>query len=151
MDTARQLRAKGMNVTCQILGFLDVANPSAVSRSEMDAWVVEGVLEYLGSTTDVRPFIAQADAVVLPSYREGTPRTLLVAAAMARSIIATYVSGCREVVVDQVNGLFCEVLSAASLATCMKTMQDSDEAILEAMPKAGRAFVENRLDERLVL
>jgi len=145
------MRAEGLNVTCQILGFLDVANPSAISRSDIDAWVAEGVVEYLGNTTDVRPIIAQADAVVLPSYREGTPRTLLEAAAMARPMIATNVSGCREVVVDQVNGLFCEVRSAASLAACMKTLQGCDVATWEAMSKAGRAIVEARFDEQLVL
>lgn len=151
VEAARRLRAQGGEVTFQILGFLDVANPSAISRTEMDAWMAEGVVDYLGSTTDVRPWIAQADCVVLPSYREGTPRTLLEAAAMGRPLIATDVPGCREVVVNEINGLLCEARSAESLTAAMTRLLASDAATWASMANAGRELMVSRFDERWVL
>ena len=82
----------------------------------MQAWQREGVIDYLGEAQDVRAFIGNADCVVLPSYREGVPRTLMEASAMGRPIVATDVPGCREVVENGVTGLLCEVKSADSLA-----------------------------------
>ncbi len=80
-------------------------------QDELDGWVREGLLTHAGHTKDVRPFIAAADAVILPSYREGMPRALLEAAAMARPLLAADVPGCREIVRDGVNGLLFEVRS----------------------------------------
>ena len=87
-----------------------------IRASELAAWVGEGVVEHLGTTDDVRPFIAGATAVVLPSYREGLPRSLLEAAAMERPLIASDVPGCRDVVDDGVNGFLCSARDAVSLA-----------------------------------
>ena len=92
----------------QLLGPIDEGNRTAIARAELDGWVAQGLVEYLGETDDVRPYMAAASAVVLPSYREGLPRSLLEAAAMARPLIATDVPGCREVVEDGVNGYLCE-------------------------------------------
>ncbi len=112
VDAARMLKRVGIDARFQLLGFLDAQNRTAVPRALVEQWVSEGVIEYLGPQDDVRPFIAAADCVVLPSYREGTPRTLLEAAAMAKPLIATNVPGCREVVEDGVNGLLCEAADA---------------------------------------
>ena len=150
VEAARQLRAQGLNVTCQCLGFLDVANPSAISREEMAAWVSEGVLEYLGTTSDVRPFMVQADAVVLPSYREGTPRTLLEAAALGRPLIATDVPGCREVVADGENGFLCEARSADSLAAAMRRLAELPPEAWQVLADGSRRKVARQFDERLV-
>ena len=84
------------------------------------------VIEYLGEAHDVRPLIAEADCVVLPSYREGVPRTLMEASAMGRPIVATDVPGCREVVDDGVTGLLCEVSNADSLAATLARMLDDE-------------------------
>ncbi len=73
-------------------------NPTAVSKDDVDSWEREGIIKYLGVTDDIREKISEVDTVVLPSYREGTPRTLLESASMAKPLIATDVAGCRDVV-----------------------------------------------------
>jgi glycosyltransferase involved in cell wall biosynthesis len=99
----------------------------------------------------VRPFIADADCIVLPSYREGVPRTLMEASAMGRPIVTTDVPGCREVVADGVNGLLCEVRSAESLATQLARMLDMSHAERRAMAERGRQKVAQEFDERVVV
>jgi glycosyltransferase involved in cell wall biosynthesis len=133
------------------LRFVDVKNPAAISRAEMDAWVAEGVVNYLGESDDVRCQIAAATCVVLPSYREGTPRSLLEAAAMGRPIITTDAVGCREVVDDGVNGLLCRPKDAADLADKMARMIAMPHSELEAMGLRGRAKVEREFDEKIVI
>ena len=151
VEAARLVRAKATETKFQLLGFLDVANRTAVTREDVDAWVKEGVIDYLGSTDDVRPFIAEADCVVLPSYREGTPRSLLEAAAMAKPLIATDVPGCREVVEDAVNGFLCPARDAFALAGSMLRMLGLEPSERGAMGQAGRAKVEARFDEMIVV
>jgi glycosyltransferase involved in cell wall biosynthesis len=151
VDAARALRKVHPEVEFALLGFLDVKNPAAISRDQMNAWVDEGVVKYLGSTDDPRPFIADADCVVLPSYREGTPRSLLEAAAMARPIVTTDVEGCREVVDDGINGLLCQVRSDADLANKMARMLSFSAEEREQMGRAGRAKMERQFDEQIVI
>ncbi|MEY4766847.1 MAG: hypothetical protein RI907_3520 [Pseudomonadota bacterium] len=151
VEAARHLRAQGLPVQCVLLGFVDVENPAAISRAQVEAWVQEGVVEYLGSTDDVRPHLAQADCVVLPSYREGTPRTLLEAAAMARPLITTNAVGCKEVVDDGVNGYLCEVRSADSLAQAMQRFMALSVEQRQAMGLRGRDKMARQFDERLVV
>ncbi len=151
VQAARLLRAAFPEVEFALLGFLDVENPAAISRSQMDEWVAEGAVRYLGVTDDVRPHVAAADCVVLPSYREGTPRTLLEAAAMARPLVTTDAVGCREVVDDGDNGYLCEVRSATSLADAMRRMIQLGGAERAAMGQRGRAKMAREFDEALVV
>ncbi len=151
VEAARQLRVEYPDVEFALLGFVDVENPAAISRSQMDEWVAEGAVRYLGVTDDVRPQVAAADCVVLPSYREGTPRTLLEAAAMARPLVATNAVGCREVVHDGDNGFLCEVRSAISLADAMRRMIQLGGAERAAMGQRGRVRMEREFDEALVV
>ncbi|GAB7522567.1 glycosyltransferase family 4 protein [Paraburkholderia sp. 2C] len=151
VEAARTLRARFPQARFQLLGPLNVENPSAISRADVDAWQREGVVEYLGEAHDVRPVIAAADCVVLPSYREGVPRTLLEAAAMERPIVATDVPGCREVVEHGVNGLLCEVRNVESLADALARMLEMTETERRAMAQRGRQKVANEFDERLVI
>jgi glycosyltransferase involved in cell wall biosynthesis len=134
----------------RLLGFQGVPNPSAVSESELTAWVDEGTIEYLGSTDDVRAHIAEAHCAVLPSYREGTPRSLLEAAAMARAVIATDVPGCREVVDDGVTGYLCAPRDAHSLAQKMLQFLELPHAAREGFGLAGRRKMEMQFSEELV-
>ena len=151
VDAARLIKPTHPEARCALLGFLDAENRTAVSRDDVDRWVSEGIIEYLGSSDDVRPFIAEADCVVLPSYREGTPRTLLEAAAMAKPLIATDVPGCREVVEDGQNGFLCRVKDARDLATKMIAMMEMAPADSRAMGEASRKKMERQFDERLVI
>lgn len=152
VEAGRLLRAKFPNAEFCLLGFLDVQNPSAISREQMADWVAEGVVNYLGSSDDVRKEIAMADCVVLPSYyREGTPRSLLEAAAMSRPIITTDAIGCRDVVDNGVNGYLCNPRDAEDLADKMaRFLEMSNEARVE-MGLAGRSKIEREFDENIVI
>ena len=117
VEAARVMKGRFSNAEFSLLGFLDVQNPSAISRGQVEEWIAEGVVRYLGTSDDVRVEIARADCIVLPSYyREGIPRTLLEASAMGRPIITTDAVGCREVVDDGVNGLLCRAQDVDHLA-----------------------------------
>src|SRR3954469_12978789 len=151
VDAARLIKTTHPQARCALLGFLDAENRTAVSRDDVDRWVSEGIIEYLGSSDDVRPFIAEADCVVLPSYREGTPRTLLEAAAMAKPLIATDVPGCREVVEDGQNGFVCRVKDARDLAAKMMAMMEMAPADRRAMEEASRKKMERQFDEQFVI
>ncbi|WP_336920520.1 glycosyltransferase family 4 protein [Vibrio cholerae] len=152
VEAARQIRQRYPNAIFQLLGDCSVLNPSVIGREEIALWEKEGIVEYLGTTDDVRPIIAQADCLVLPSYyREGIPRTLMEGAAMAKPIITTDNVGCRDVVLDGQTGYLCEVKNAKALAQrCEQflTLSDSEK---QAMGKAGRSFMEAKFDEKLVI
>lgn len=151
VSAARMLKAQRPEVRCALLGFLDAENRTAVPREALRRWVQDGTVDYLGTADDVRPHLAAADCVVLPSYREGTPRTLLEAAAMAKPIIATDVPGCREVVEHGRNGLLCKVRDADDLARRMIELVDMSPAERRSMGAAGRAKMEAEFDERFVV
>jgi len=151
VDAARYIKNSNAKVKFQILGFLDVVNQTAVSRSDVDLWVKEGVIEYLGDTNDVRSFISSSDCVVLPSYREGAPKALLEASAMGKPIIATDVEGCRDVVDNGVNGLLCNVRDSYDLAQKMKVMLDMDYKVVEKMGLNGKKKIEREFDEQIVI
>jgi glycosyltransferase involved in cell wall biosynthesis len=151
VEAARRVRERHSDVRFHLLGFLDVANRTAVPRSQVEQWVAEGLIDYLGHADDVRPYIAAADCVVLPSYREGLPRTLLEAAAMGKPLIATDVPGCRHVAEDGVNGYLCTARDSASLATAMSRMLTLSDAERRALGTAARAKVEAEFDERRVV
>jgi glycosyltransferase involved in cell wall biosynthesis len=148
---ARMLRAELPDARFQLLGPIDEGNRTAIVRAELDSWVAEGVVEYLGETDDVRPYVAAASAVVLPSYREGLPRTLLEAAAMARPLVATDVPGCREVVEDGVNGFLCQAMDSASLANAMKKLAEFSPSQRMVMGEAGRRKVQDKFSETVVI
>ena len=151
VEAARILKSRGVDAEFCLIGFLGVKNPAAISRKQMEEWVAEGFVQYLGETDDIRPFIVEADCVVLPSYREGVPRSLLEAAAMGRPIVTTAVVGCREVVDDGVNGYVCRARDAADLAEkLMRVVALTPEERI-AMGLRGRARVETLFDERIVI
>jgi glycosyltransferase involved in cell wall biosynthesis len=150
-EAARSLRSRLPGARFQLLGPIDEGNRTAISRSELDSWFAEGVVEHLGTTNDVRPFLAAATAVVLPSYREGMPRSLLEAAAMARPLIAADVPGCRDVVEDGVNGYLCTVRDSASLASAMLRLAELPLVGRRAMGEAARRKVQEQFNEEFVV
>lgn len=151
VEAARIVRRTRPDARFVLLGFLGVDNQTAVAAADVARWEAEGVLSYRPPLDDVRPAIADANVVVLPSYREGTSRVLLEAAAMARPIVATDVPGCREVVDDGRSGLLCRVRDAASLADAMLRMCDLTAEARAAMGQAGREKVAREFDQALVI
>ena len=151
VNAAQLLKESGVKAEFCLLGFLDVENPAAISSEQMKQWTDQGFVKYLGTSDDVREHIAVADCIVLPSYREGTPRTLLEAAAMAKPIITTDVVGCKEVVEHGVNGFLCEVKNAEDLALKMKEMLFLSEEQRKLMGQNGRINMEKEFDEQIVI
>lgn len=151
VEAARLLRAEGLPVNFKILGKVGAANRTSISRDVVDAWHTEGVIEYVGTTPDVRPHIAASDCVVLPSYREGAPRALIEASAMARPIIATDVPGCRSVVDQDKSGLLCAARSGSSLAqACRKILAMTHDERAE-MGQAGRRKMERHFGQEHIV
>ena len=134
-----------------ILGPEGGVNPTAILSGTLAQWRQSSQIELLGSTDDVRPFIAGADCVVLPSYREGTPRSLLEAAAMGKPLIATDVPGCRQVVQDGHNGYLCRVRDPHDLARAMRQLMQLSPEQRQAMGQASRKLAEELFDEKLVV
>jgi glycosyltransferase involved in cell wall biosynthesis len=153
VEAARKLKIEyGDSVEFRLLGFLDVDNPSAVSKAKMDEWVAEGIVNYLGTSDNVEAEIAQVDCMVLPSYyREGVPKSLLEAGAMGKPIVTTDNVGCRETVDDGYNGFICEPRSSASLTDALnKIIQMSHDERL-VLGANSRAKIENEFDEKIVI
>ncbi len=151
VSAARVVKARHLNVRFQLLGQLDVVNRTAISRHQMESWVAEGVVEYLGETDDVRPYIAQADCIVLPSYREGLSKMLLEAAAMSRPIVASDVPGCREVVDDGVSGFLCKVRDVPDLADKLKSILLLSKQQRTHMGLMGRGKMQREFDAGIIL
>ncbi|MFN3839893.1 MAG: glycosyltransferase family 4 protein [Cyclobacteriaceae bacterium] len=151
IDAVKKLKAEGLEAKFQVLGAIDEEHKRGISKSVIDQWIQSETIEYLGTTEDVRTFIQQADCVVLPSYREGTPRTLLEAASSSRPIIATNVPGCNQVVDDQVNGFLCNLKDANDLADKMRKMAALNESELNQLGQNGRKKMEAYYDESIVI
>ena len=144
VSAARLLKKKYPAARFQIVGPFD-NNPSAIRRSDVATWQAEGVIEYLGATADVRPYLENASVYVLPSYREGTPRSVLEAMATGRPVITTDAPGCRETVVDGVNGFLVPVRDSEALAAAMEKFCRERDLIAE-MGRKGREIAEARYD-----
>ena len=151
VEAARIVKARFPQVECGLLGFLDVNNPAAISLSQIEVWQFEGLVKYHGAADDVRPLMAASDCVVLPSYREGTPRALLEAASMGIPIIATDAVGCREVVEDDKSGYLCRLKDPDDLAEKMCRLLALDREARREMGRHGREKMEREFDQGLVV
>lgn len=128
----------------QIVGNID-ANPDSISIEEIKVWQKEKVIEYLGRLEDVRPAIKNCSVYVLPSYREGTPRTVLEAMSMGRAIITTDAPGCRETVIDNENGFLVPVKSIQPLVAAMTKLIENPE-LIKKMGQRSREIAEEKYD-----
>ena len=150
VEAARIITAERRDGQFMLLGPLDHHNRTAIGPRELEEWSISGVVKYLGAAEDVRGHIAVTDCVVLPSYREGTPRTLLEAAAMGKPIVATNVPGCRQVVDEGVTGYLCKPYSAESLAGAIRKILNLRPRERYDMGMRGRKKMEREYDQRLV-
>ena len=148
LEAARQLKQRHPHATFRLLGpWWD--GPTAIRPDELEPFTRDGVVEYLGAADDVRPHFAAANVYVLPSYREGTPRTVLEAMAMARPIVTTDVPGCRETVREGENGYLVTARDPAALAAGMERFIKTPSLISD-LGRASRRLVEERYDVRKV-
>lgn len=151
IEAVKKLKAEGLDARFQVLGAIDPEHKRGIRREVIQEWINSGTIEYLGTTEDVRHFIELADCVVLPSYREGTPRTLLEAASSSKPIVATNVPGCNQVVEDQITGLLCKLKDSEDLAAKMRTMVNYNDETLKTMGINGRRKMEAEFDESIVI
>ncbi|MEQ8505372.1 MAG: glycosyltransferase family 4 protein [Rhodospirillales bacterium] len=127
-EAAQILKDRGRGIHMVLVGAPDPGNPTTVTREQLDAWVNEGLIDWLGERNDIPAIWAESHIAVLPSYREGLPKSLLEAAASARPMIATDVPGCRELVKNGENGLLVPPGDAAALADAIEALAaDSDK------------------------
>lgn len=144
VEAARRIRSLHPDVRFKILGPIDT-NPTAISSEVVKSWDREGNVQYLGEAKDVRPYIMDASVLVLPSYREGTPRSVLEAMSMGRPVITTDAPGCRETVIDGHNGFLVPVRDAESLSQAMLRFIETPE-LMEIMGRASRSLAEEKYD-----
>lgn len=150
VEAARLVKNCRPTTRFQVLGTPE-RHPKSVPAETVRRWEEEGLVEFLGSANDVRPFIAGVDCVVLPSYREGLPRVLLEASAIGRAVIGTDVPGCRDVVEDAINGFLCEPRSADSLAAAMAKFVQLPPRQRRLMGECARQKAEREFgDERII-
>ncbi|MGP9635795.1 glycosyltransferase family 4 protein [Psychrobacter sp. AOP3-A1-26] len=147
-QAARLIKAKYPQAQFDLVGPID-SNPSAISQNELDSWLEEELFNYWGKVRDVRPAIAASSIYVLPSYREGTPRTVLEAMAMGRPIITTDAPGCRETVINGYNGYLVPVKTVNELAAAMERYIVTPQLIVQ-MGAASRQLVEDKFDVHAV-
>lgn len=151
VDAARSLKQTGFNAKFLLLGQIEKRHSRAVPAHLIQQWHDEKVIEYVGVTDKVEEWIAKAHVVVLPSYREGLPKTLLEGAAMARPLIATDVPGCNAVVNDGITGLLCKDRDGESLAEAMRKMIGLTDDERRQMGENARRHVVNNFDDKLVV
>lgn len=145
------LRKKGVDARFEVLGQIDQKHRRGIEKSLIDNWIDKGIIDYLGTTDDVRPHINHSDCVVLPSYREGTPRSLLEAASSGKPIVATNVAGCNSIVENNINGFLCEAKNANDLADKMELMLNSNQSQRERMGIESRKIAKSRFSENIVI
>ena len=147
---AEALRAQGRKAVFLLAGWPDAGNPAAVPEARVRAWANAGVLEWLGHVDDMAALFASVDVVVLPSYREGLPKSLIEAAACGLPLVTCDTPGCREVVSDDVDGLLVPVRDADALAAAIARLLD-DAPLRARLGAAARAKALAEFDERIVI
>lgn len=144
IEAARMLRIHYQNVSFKLLGPFDT-NPRAIPKEDILKWHSEGVIEYLGETDDVRPFIQDCSIFVLPSYREGTPRSVLEAMSSGRPIITTNAPGCRDTVDHGINGFIVPVKDSVALSNAMEKFI-LNPALIHTMGAKSREIAVSKYD-----
>ncbi len=153
VEAARILRKKYPNILFNVIGPFWHQNlkSNTITKKDLQNWIVEGIIDYEGEKKDIRNFIARADCIVLPSYREGTSNILLEAASMEKPIVTTNTTGCKETVEDEVTGYLCKVKDSKDLADKMEKMYLLSAEERNIMGKKGRQKMINEFDKTIVV
>lgn len=144
IEAAKIVKNRYPETEFHLVGYID-ENPATITQAQLDEWIYSGVINYWGKLKDVRPAIAASSVYVLPSYREGTSRSVLEAMAMGRPIITTDAPGCRETVNDSVNGFLVPIKTVDELVDAMEQFI-KDPELIKNMGKASRKLTEERFD-----
>jgi glycosyltransferase involved in cell wall biosynthesis len=152
VEAARMLKQEGRTIECLLAGMPDPGNPRSVGHEQVQEWVQEGSVRWLGHVEDMPALLRPVDVMALPSYyREGVPKSLIEAAACGLALVTTDMAGCREVVTSHgVDGLHVEPRNAHSLATALRDLDD-DRALLAKLGDHAREKALAEFDERSVI
>lgn len=153
VDAATQLLETNREVTCQVLGpyYSQNLKDNIITEKQIMHWLDNGIVKYMGAADDVRPFIAEADCIVLPSYREGMSNVLLEAGSMQKPTITANTTGCNDIVVDGVTGFLCKVRDAEDLHKKMQKMVQLSPGQREDMGKHARERVKTTFAKKIVV
>lgn len=151
MEAAQQLFDSGEKFELTLVGPAGVKNKTAISEAELRRLTDKPYLDWIGESNDIRKVLSTSNCVVLPSYREGLPRTLLEAGAMGLPSITTNVPGCKHVITHGYNGLLCDAKSAQSLFLQMKNMLHLSDSEYFSMCENSRCNVVENFDEKIVI
>jgi len=151
IDAIRVIKSKNLNCEFYIMGELYEQNPTAIKKKQLDTWIDEKLIIFLGKTDNVENELFKFDCIVLPSYREGLSRVLLEASAMAIPCITTNVPGCIDVIEHQKNGLICEVKNSEDLALQIERFTNFSKEKRNEMGAYGRKKVVAEFDEKIVI
>jgi glycosyltransferase involved in cell wall biosynthesis len=151
VEAAAAIRMSRDDCEFVVVGSTQSENPAAIPISTVDEWTRRGIIRHVEHVEDIRPLLEDADCVVLPSYREGVPRSLLEAAAVGRPIITTDAPGCKEVVRHGETGMMCRARDASALESAIRDMLALDAQTWAGMGQKGRAYMEQRFSEEFVL
>lgn len=153
VEAARIVRKKYPEILFHVIGPFWHQNlkSNTISKSNLQNWIMEGIIDYEGEKKDVRKFVGNADCIVLPSYREGTSNILLEAASMEKPIITTNTTGCKETVEDGLTGFLCKVRDSQDLADKMEMMYLLSDDQRSEMGKKGRQKMIKEFDKEIVI
>ncbi|MCT4665957.1 MAG: glycosyltransferase family 4 protein [Flavobacteriales bacterium] len=133
-----------------LAGKLDDGNPSAISKEEIESWNIPNYFEWVGFQKDIKTLLQKSYITVLPSYREGLPKSLIDASAIGRPLVTTDTNGCRECVIENYNGSIVPVQSITELATAIEKIVENKE-LAEQMSINSRKFAENNFSIKKVV
>jgi glycosyltransferase involved in cell wall biosynthesis len=150
VESARQLKLKGVQVRFLLVGDIDLENPAGIPRSQLMEWHDSGIIEWRGYCPDMLPLFSEAHIVCLPSYGEGVPKVLIEGAACGRPLVTTNVPGCREVVRHEENGLLVPPADSQALSGALLRLI-RDAKLRESMGRRGRVLVENEFSLEKVI
>jgi glycosyltransferase involved in cell wall biosynthesis len=150
VEAAKIVKIKYPNAVFRLLGELDNGNPAAVSENSLSEWIENHYIRYFGAAKDVRPFIAESDVIVLPSYREGMPRAILEALSMGKAVITTDTAGCRETVDEGENGFLVPSKNINALADSMIKSCELGKVVLAQMGEKSRQKAYKEFDENII-
>lgn len=151
VEAAEKIKSLYPDTEFEFLGALGGNSVAGIDEAQMKSFVDRGIINYLGTVNDVREIIKNADCIVLPSYREGISRTLLEGASMEKPLIATNVTGCKNIIIDGVTGFLAEPKNSQDLAEKIEKFMALSQEEKEKMGKAGRKYIQENFDEKIVI